>query len=145
MFDDLNQSAGREGLNRNPAQPASRDNDALTDREVPLETARLSAAMHAWLDGDAPEASVQASDASAKQVELWKHIAAETDRRRHMATPVHVQQRIMASLPELAPVAAPATQTWYGRTLNLSPAAMVATAAGLIAAGAAIGAAIFAR
>jgi len=147
MFDDMNQSAGREQLNRNPATPASRDNDALTDREVPLDNpARLSAAMHAWLDGEATEASARLGDASDKQVEMWKRIAGETETRRHMTTPVYLQQRIMAALPDAAPAAmVESAQPWYGRTMSLSPAAMLAAGAGLVAAGAAIGAALFAR
>ena len=139
MFDDLNPSARRDGIGRTPGQQPPRDGDALTDREVPLDSnTRLSSAMHAWLDGDAPESAVRLSDAaSEKQVELWKRISAETEGRRQMKTPVYVQERIMAALPQAAPTRA---LPWYRRTTSVSPVALGAAAAGLVAAGAAIGA-----
>ena len=140
MFDDLNPSARRDRIGRTPGQPP-RDADALTDREVPLDSsARLSAAMHAWLDGDATESSLKVSDATDKQVELWKRINAETEKRRRMVTPVYVQQRIMAALPEAAPARA---LPWYRRTMSVNPAIVAAATAGLIAIGAALGVALF--
>ena len=143
MFDDLNPRARRDGIGRTPGQQPPRDADALTDREVPLDSnTRLSSAVHAWLDGDANEASLQLSDATEKQVELWKRIGAETGVRRQMTTPVYVQQRIMAALPQAAPVRA---MPWWRRSMAMNPVAIAAAAAGLIAAGAAIGASIFAR
>ena len=143
MFDDLNPRARRDGIGRTPGHQPPRDNDALTDREVPLDnTSRLSGAMHAWLDGDASETSLKLSDATEKQVELWKRIGEEASARRQMKTPVHVQQRIMAALPDAAPSRA---MPWWRRTTSLNPVAIGAAAAGLIAAGAAIGAAVFGR
>ena len=142
MFDDLNPRARRDGIGRTPGpQQPPRDADALTDREVPLEnSARLSGAMHAWLDGEASESSLLLSDAAEKQVELWKRISAETEKRRQMVTPVYVQQRIMAALPHAAPARA---LPWYRRTMSVNPVAIAATAAGLLAAGAALGVALF--
>ena len=143
MFDDLNPSARRDGIGRTPGQQPPRDADALTDREVPLDSnTRLSSAMHAWLDGDASESSLQLGDATDKQVELWKRISAEATTRRQMTTPVHVQQRIMAALPDATPSAA-TTLPWWSRTTSVSPAMIAAAAAGLIAIGAAIGVALF--
>ena len=141
MFDDLNPSARRDGIGRTPGQQPPRDADALTDREVPLDnSARLSSAMHAWLDGDIAESSLLVSDATEKQRELWKRIGTETEKRRQMVTPVYVQQRIMAALPHAAPARA---LPWYRRTMSMNPVAVAAAAAGLIAAGAALGAALF--
>ena len=143
MFDDLNPRAGRDGIGRTPGHQPPRDADALTDREVPLDSnSRLSGAMHAWLDGDASETSLKLSDATDKQVELWKRIGEEANARRQMKTPVHVQQRIMAALPSAAPTRA---MPWWRRTMNLSPVAVATAAASLIAAGAAIGATLFGR
>ena len=143
MFDDLNPRAGRDGIGRTSGQQPNREADALTDREVPLDgNSRLSVAMHAWLDGEGSEASLKASDATEKQVELWKRIGAETTVRRQMKTPVYVQQRIMAALPTAAPTRA---LPWWRRTMSLSPVAIAAAAAGLIAAGAAVGASLLAR
>ena len=141
MFDDLNPSARRDGIGRTPGQQPPRDPDALTDREVPLDSsARLSSAMHAWLDGDVAESSLMLGDATDKQRELWRRINTETEKRRQMVTPVYVQQRIMAALPDAAPARA---LPWYRRTMSVNPVAIAAAAAGLIAAGAALGAALF--
>lgn len=139
MFDDLNPRAGRDGMGRTPGQQPPRDTDALTDREVPLDNSRLSSAMHAWLDGDVDATALRASDATDKQVELWKRIGTEATVRRQVKTPVYVQQRIMAALPNIAP--APALP-WWRRTMQMSPVAIATAAAGLVAAGAAIGAAL---
>ena len=144
MFDDLNPHARRDGIDRTPGQQSPRD--ARTDREVPLDsTARMSTAMHAWLDGEAGESSLSLSDATAKQVELWKQIGTEATARRQMKTPAYVQDRIMAALPEIAPAQATRALPWYRRTASVNPVAIAAAAAGLIAAGAAIGASLFAR
>jgi hypothetical protein len=143
MFDDLNPRARRDGIGRTPGQQPPRDADALTDREVPLDSnMRLSSAVHAWLDGDASESSLQLSDATEKQVELWKRINSEATVRRQVTTPVYVQQRIMSALPEAAPARA---LPWWRQTMSLNPVAIAAAAAGLIAAGAAIGISLFAR
>ncbi len=143
MFDDLNPRAGRDGIGRTPGQQPNRDGDALTDREVPLDSnSTLSVAMHAWLDGDAPEGSLKASDATEKQVELWKRIGAETTVRRQMKTPIHVQQRIMSAVPDAAPSRA---MPWWRRTMSLSPVTIAAAGGALIAAGAALGAALIGR
>jgi hypothetical protein len=53
---------------------------------------------------------------------------------------VYVQQRIMAALPHAAPARA---LPWYRRTMSVSPVAVGAAAAGLIAAGAALGVMLF--
>ncbi len=141
MFDDLNPRAGRDGIGRTSGHQPPRDADALTDREVPLDnSSRLTGAMHAWLDGEANETSLKLSDATEKQVELWKRIGAEATVRRQMTTPVYVQQRIMAALPNAVPARA---QPWWRRTMSMNPVAIAAAAAGLIAAGAAIGVSLF--
>ena len=58
----------------------------LTDREVPLvqpDTGRqLSPAVHAWLDGELPEAAVRHGD-TQRDVEFWKRMAQVTETRRH--------------------------------------------------------------
>jgi len=52
-----------------------------------------------WLDGEVDE--MRASEAEGKsKVELWTRINAESEMLRRRVTPVHVQQRIMASLPD---------------------------------------------
>jgi hypothetical protein len=134
MFDDLNANRGREDTGRErprqtpPAQP-------LTDREVPIAAHRTPASIHAWLDGEVPEAAVRQAD-TLRQVEFWSRINAETERRRQMRTPVHVQERIMEALPQSVPqLLAP----WWRRELAMSPTVAVTAAAGLLALGVLLG------
>ena len=88
-----------------------------------------------WLDGDAPEpAAVNAE--SARQIDLWRRIEQESERRRHLVTPAHVKAQIMAALPaDLPQVALP----WWKKSMQVSPVVALAAAAGLVALGAAIG------
>jgi hypothetical protein len=91
--------------------------------------------INSWLDGEAPEPVGLSAD-SARQVDLWRRIEEESERRRHMVTPAHVTAQIMAALPaDLPQVALP----WWKRSLNVSPVVALAAAAGLVALGAAIG------
>ena len=138
MFDNLNAPNGREpaertGGARQPAEP-------LTDREVPLSISRTPASVQAWLDGEAAESAVQPGD--ARHVEFWARVNAETARRREVRTPVEVQQRIMAALPLATPQA---VSPWYRRNVTMSPAVALAAATGLVAIGAAVGAALRSR
>ena len=50
----------------------------------------LAPAVHAWLDGELPEASVRKGD-TGRDVEFWKQINVEVDRRRRMHTPAYVR------------------------------------------------------
>jgi hypothetical protein len=132
MFDNANTNGRADGSKR--PRPTGAPDGSLADREVPLDSTRTAAAVHAWLDGDTPAAS--ARQASSREVEFWSRLNAETDRRRHMRTPAHVQARIMESLPESTPRV---HTSWWRRPMALTPAGFAAAAAGLLAAGAAIG------
>ncbi|HJR40561.1 MAG TPA: hypothetical protein VJ812_00645 [Gemmatimonadaceae bacterium] len=90
--------------------------------------------MHAWLDGDLPEAAVRRGD-TAKQVEFWKELNSEADKRRHMRTPPHVYQQIMDSLPQTTPrVITP----WWRRQFAMTPALALALSTGMLILGAAV-------
>ena len=117
----------RDRTNR-PADTAG----ALGDREVPLTSHATSDVIHRWLDGETTEPAGLRGD-SAKQVEFWRRIGEETDRRRRMATPAHLTAKIMAALPT---VEAPKTSLWSWRESRMSPSVMLAAAAGLLALGA---------
>jgi hypothetical protein len=107
----------------------------LADREVPLDRhTALSAAVHAWLDGELPEAVVRKGE-TAKDVELWQMIAQETARMRRVRTPPHVEALIMDALPQTAP---PVLTPWYRRELVLTRASALAAGAALIALTAAV-------
>lgn len=132
MYEDLNERDGAEDAARerphrgpDPAQP-------LSDREVPLASTATSDVINRWLDGETAEPTMLRGDA-ARHVEFWRRIGEETELRRHMVTPAHVQARIMEALPHVATQnAAP----WYRKNVELSAGLALAAAAGLLAIGA---------
>jgi len=138
MFvDDRREGPDNEG--RNPATPsASRGEQRqrpLTDREVPLDRQpALSAAVHAWLDGELPEAAVRKGE-TAKDVEFWQMVGQETARMRHVRTPAHVEALIMDALPHTAPQL---ITPWYRREFVVTPAAALMAAAVLVTLAAAV-------
>jgi hypothetical protein len=137
MFDDIRSDDGQRLDGRRPARRPDSERP-LSDREVPLprpETARvLSPAIHAWLDGELPEAAVRNGE-TQQDVEFWKRMAQVTETRRHLTTPVHVQQRIMDALPHNVPQL---ITPWYRREFVITPAAALGAAGALIALTAAV-------
>src|SRR5215813_15644794 len=142
MVDDLRSEDGFGGLDghRNNRQVRRVEKERpLTDREVPLghqeqEARVLAPAVHAWLDGELPEASVRKGD-TARDVEFWKNINVEVERRRRMTTPAYLEAQIMSALPHSAPKL---ITPWYRREFVITPARAVGAGAGLVAAAAAI-------
>lgn len=133
MRDDLNAQGGPDG--REAARKAP-ETERLTDREVPLGQSHISAAVHAWLDGELPESAVRGE--SKRELEFWQRITAETAVRREVRTPPHVQAQIMAALPQTAPTMSP----WWRRDLVVSPQVAITAAASLVALGAAASAVV---
>jgi hypothetical protein len=118
-----------------PRAGRAEEHQPVTDREVPLDRhGGLSAAVHAWLDGELPEAAVRRGD-TAKDVEFWQMIAQETAQIRRLRTPPHVEALIMDALPQTAPQ--PITP-WYRREFVVTPATAVGVAVALIALTAAV-------
>lgn len=132
MFDDIRSDDGRH-LDGRRRERRSETERPLADREVPLtqpDVGRvLSPAVHAWLDGELPEAAVR-RDETQRDVEFWKRIAEATQSRRHLRTPAHVQQRIMEALPHNPPQL---ITPWWRREFVLTPAAAVGIGGALIA------------
>jgi hypothetical protein len=129
MLDDAGfereKSTGRE-----PVQRKEKSSEQLYDREVPL-TGTGRSMLHDWLDGEVDVMRASETEGPSK-VELWTRINAESEMLRRRVTPVHVQQRIMASLPD-----APGTATsWWKQQLTLTPVSALAVAAALLAVGA---------
>jgi hypothetical protein len=127
MFDDLHSDGrsenGRKRENGQPERP-------LADREVPLTppTATIADAVHAWLDGEAPESSVRRGEWS-RDVDFWKRIDEDLAARRRLKTPAHLQAQIMNALPMHAPqVITP----WWRRELVVTPGTAIAAAAALV-------------
>jgi hypothetical protein len=140
MVDDLRPDgglgSGADGYRREkPAQ----DHRPLTDREVPIkpdlgiETRVLAQAVHDWLDGELPEASVRRGETS-KDVEFWRMINTESERRRSTRMPLNLESRIMEALPHTLPVE---ITPWFRREFVITPQQAVAIGAGLVVATAA--------
>jgi hypothetical protein len=135
MVDDLRSDDGLGGFDGHHHRPLRRSEKErpLADREVPLghqenDSRVLAPAVHAWLDGELPEASVRKGD-TARDVEFWKNINVEVDRRRRMVTPTYLEARIMEALPQTAPnVITP----WFRREFVITPAAAVGAASALV-------------
>lgn len=143
MFDDLRSDDGLGSLDGHRRQRRPDPERPLADREVPLghqeQDARvLSPAVHAWLDGEIPEATVRKGD-TARDVEFWRRVNTEAERRRRMQTPVYMETRIMDALPQTVPAV---ITPWWRREFVVTPMTAVGAAAALIVAGAAVAAAL---
>jgi len=132
MVDDLRSDDGLGGFDGHRQVRRTEKERPLADREVPLghqdHVRVLAPAVHAWLDGELPEASVRKGD-TARDVEFWKQINVDVDRRRRMHTPTYLEARIMEALPQTAPqVITP----WWRREFVLTPAMALGAAATLV-------------
>ena len=135
MIDNLNTRDGSGDAGRERPRRASEQSQPLVDREVPLGGTAASEMINRWLDGEGPEPVAMNAD-TARQVDLWRRIEEESERRRRMVTPAHVKAQIMAALPTDAPQMA---LPWWKKSIQVSPVIALAAAAGLVALGAAIG------
>ncbi len=151
MVDDLRSDDGLGGFDgHHHRAPRRSDKERpLADREVPLgqqeQDARvLAPAVHAWLDGELPEAVVRKGE-TGRDVEFWKQINVEVDRRRRMRTPAYLEAQIMDALPQTAPAAV--ITKWWQREYVITPTAAIGTGAALVVIAAAVTAAVmvFAR
>jgi hypothetical protein len=131
LDNDMDRGASRE-VNRERSNRPADTAGAMGDREVPLNSHATSDVINRWLDGDTNEPTGLRGDA-ARTVEFWRRIGEETDRRRRMATPVHLSAKIMAALPTAE---APKASPWYRRDTRLSPGVIIAGATALLALGA---------
>lgn len=135
MFDNLNSHDGREKPGRGETR---KELERLSDREVPIGGARTSAMVHAWLDGDASEASLRQSGGdNARHIEFWSRVATEASVRRQVTTPAYLPKQIMAALPQAAPHAGTG---WWQRPLELSPAVALVLGTALLTLGVLLGA-----
>ena len=129
MLDDAGFERNDKVTGREPAQRRDKPAEPLYDREVPLNGIASHGLLHDWLDGEVDV--MRASEVEGKsKVELWTRINAESEMLRRRVTPVGVQQRIMASLPET-----PGTTTWWKQ---ITPVSAIAITVALLAVGALI-------
>jgi len=86
-----------------------------------------------------PEASVRRGE-TARDVEFWKMISGEAERRRHARMPVSLESKIMEALPHTLPVM---ITPWHRREFVITPGKAVAIGAGIAVATAALTAMLF--
>jgi hypothetical protein len=99
MRDDFRSDDGRDFDGRDRGR-SSNGERPLIDREIPLDGPtqnRLSAAMHAWLDGDISEAEVR-RDEAARVVDFWVRLQHAAADRRGVTAPADLPARIMSAL-----------------------------------------------
>lgn len=136
MLDNLNPGSPRDGRDGHKARAERpRDNEIrpVVEREVPLgqQTEHsLATSVHAWLDGELPEAVVRKGE-TAGDVEFWRNLSGQMELRRRMRTPAHIEAQIMAALPHHAPAAV--ITPWFRREFVITPVAAVSTTAAIMA------------
>jgi hypothetical protein len=142
MLDDLNSGPrnGRDGQHETTRR-VRRDRDKeiqpIVEREVPLgqQSDRvLASTVHAWLDGELPEAAVRKGE-TARDVDFWRRLSGQMEQRRHMITPEHIETRIMAALPHHAPQL---ITPWWRREFVITPMAALAIGTALMTVAAAM-------
>jgi hypothetical protein len=130
MLDDAGFDRNDKTSGREPIQRKEKSAEQMYDREVPINGVSGHTLLHDWLDGEVDV--MRASEAEGKsKVELWTRINAESEMLRRRVTPVHVQQRIMASLPDT-----PGTATSWWKTVT--PVSAIAIGVAVLAIGALI-------
>jgi hypothetical protein len=102
MLDDIRSDDGlnTDGRDRGRRVPPQAERQ-ITDREVPLPQPAdrpLSAAVHAWLDGELDESAVAIGE-TARDVEFWKRLNDAATSHRNAHAPKGLADRIMAALP----------------------------------------------
>ena len=117
------------------------DNPEATPPEKPRhrKTPPATPAVQAWLDGEAAREGLASAD-EQETAEFWSRINTETERLRRRSTPIHVQQKILSSIPDepAGSASAPGLASSGSVTLRVSTAILAGAA--LIAVGALIGA-----
>lgn len=131
MREDAGFESNEKITNREPVQRKDKPAEQMYDREVPITGVPGHTLLHDWLDGEVD--SMRASEVEGKsKIELWTRINAESEMLRRRVTPVHVQQRIMASLPDT-----PGTDTnWWKQQVTMTPVSAIAIGVALLAVGA---------
>ena len=100
MLDDIRSDDGLKNDGQRRRVPPQAEKH-VSDREVPLPQPSdrpLSAAVHAWLDGELDESMVAGGE-TARDVEFWKRLNAAASSHRRARAPRGLTDRIMAALP----------------------------------------------
>ena len=102
-------------------------------RPAHRKTPPATPAVQAWLDGEEPREALATAD-EQETAELWARINSEAETLRKRHTPIHVQSKILSSLPDAVPAVVPEEK---GFQLNTS--VVVIGGLAILAIGAAIG------
>ena len=103
------------------------------DKPVHRKTPPATPAVQAWLDGDVPRDGL-ATDDEQETAELWSRINKEAEQLRNRHTPIHVQSRILSSLP-----ATPTVPDEVKTPTKISPVVLALGGIAMLAVGALIG------
>lgn len=103
------------------------------EKPVHRKTPPATPAVQAWLDGEQPREGLATAD-EQETADLWARINEEAEQLRRRQTPIHVQSRILSSLP-----ATPAVADEPGEAFQLSSTAAAVWGIALLAIGAIIG------
>ena len=76
------------------------DGGPTPEKRPHRKTPPATPAVQAWLDGEEPRDHLNTTDEN-ETAELWTRINSETEQLRRRSTPIHVQQKILSSLPDL--------------------------------------------
>ena len=115
----------------NPDNPDTGAPEKKEHRRTPPATP----AVQAWLDGEAGRDGLASAD-EQETAAFWTKVNDEAEMLRRRKTPIHVQQKILSSLPS-EPAKAPVRAT--SGSIALSPTVAIALGAALLAIGAVIG------
>jgi hypothetical protein len=108
------------------------------ERRPYRKTPPATPAVQAWLDGEEQREHLT-QPGEPENVELWDRINSEAEQLRRRTTPIHVQQKILSSLPEEPTPSPEAAQ----KAVALSTSAAILAGAGLLVVGAVLGAVFF--
>ncbi len=97
---------GQRELGSTPSAPGHRS-APLADREVPIAAQSPFEAMHRWLDGEMSATELSRDPETARHVELWRSLGAETERRGRERAPADLAARVMSALPGAATASQP--------------------------------------
>ena len=103
------------------------------EKKIHRKTPPATPAVQAWLDGDQPREGLATAD-EQETAELWARINNEAESLRKRHTPIHVQSRIMNSLPDVPVVNEPLSEP-----TKITPAVAAMAAIGILVVGALIG------
>jgi hypothetical protein len=120
---------------------ADNPDTGASEKKQHRKTPPATPAVQAWLDGEADREGL-ASAEEQETAAFWTKVNEEAELLRRRKTPIHVQQKILESLPA-EPARAPAPGG--SGPITLTPMVAIALGAGLVAVGVAIGAMFLGR